>query len=63
MDGFRTLKLIHHLRDNQFPNENMFTALNKLFAKMNLEFDFTTEEIIPPLEIQLEYLKFLRKLT
>ena len=63
MDGFRTLKLIHYLRDNQFPNENMFTALNKLFAKMNLEFDFATEEIIPPLETQLEYLKFLRKLT
>lgn len=63
MDGFRTLKLIHHLRDNQFPNENMFTALNKLLKKMNHEFDMATEEIIPTLEVQLEYLSFLRKLT
>lgn len=63
MDGFRTLKLIHFLRDNQFPNENMFTALNKLFTKMNLEFNFTTEETIPALEVQIEYLKFLRELT
>jgi hypothetical protein len=63
MDGFRTLKLIHHLRDNHLPNENTFSALNQLFKTMNFEFDFTTNEIIPPLEVQLEYLKFLRKLT
>lgn len=63
MDGFRTLKLIHHLKDNNLPNEKTFIAINQLFRRMNIEFDFTTNEIIPPLEVQFEYLKLLRKLT
>jgi hypothetical protein len=63
MDGFRTLKLIHHLKDNNLPNEKTFIAINQLFRRMNIEFYFTTNEIIPPLEVQFEYLKLLRKLT
>ena len=30
-DGFRTLKLIHFLRDKAFPQIDMFEALNGLF--------------------------------
>lgn len=63
MDGFRTLKLIHYLRDKEFPNQNMFKMLNKLFSKMNLKFGYSTNDEIPSPEIQLEYLKFLRQLT
>lgn len=63
MDGFRTLKLIHYLRDKEFPNQNMFKMLNELFSKMNLKFGYSTNDEIPSPEIQLEYLKFLRQLT
>jgi hypothetical protein len=34
-DAFKTLKLIHHLRDNSFQQINMFEAVNKLFQAMN----------------------------
>lgn len=63
MDGFRTLKLIHYLRDNAFPNENMFFSINQLFDLCGkLKLSFSNNEI-PELEIQLEFLKQLRLLT
>lgn len=63
MDGFRTLKLIHYLRDNAFPNENMFFSINQLFDLCcKLKLSFSNNEI-PELEIQLEFLKQLRLLT
>jgi len=30
-DGFRTLKLIHHLRENSHPEQEMFASLATLF--------------------------------
>lgn len=63
MDSFRTLKLIHFLRDNEFPNQNMFISLNQLFEKMNVTFDSKSEQQLPPLCIQQKYLEILRKLT
>lgn len=63
-DGFKTLKLIHHLRDTEDAPSPMFTALNDLFSLMKVAFDFKwEEEIIPPLELQKKYLLLLRKLT
>jgi hypothetical protein len=63
-DGFRTLKLIHFLRDNSFPNESMFSTLDELFLIMDSEFITKTEQgEIPPLDVQLKYLHHLRKLT
>jgi hypothetical protein len=62
-DGFRTLKLIHHLRDNGFPQIKMFDALDKLFDYFDInkpERDANLE--IPNFEIQKEYLFALRKL-
>ncbi len=35
-DGFKTLKLIHHLRDTAFPKINMFDALDMLFIKLGI---------------------------
>lgn len=62
-DGFKTLKLVHHLRDNAFPNKNMFDALDELFLKVNMKtIQRNKKENIPPLEIQTEYLNELRKL-
>ena len=61
-EGFKTLKLIHYLRDNSFPLMNMFDAIDEMLCnfgieklpnRMNLE--------IPPINIQIEYLTLLRK--
>lgn len=63
-DAFKTLKLIHYLRDNGFPEETMFTALNEMFDLIN-ETGFTkyTSNDFPPIEKQVEYLTLLRRLT
>ena len=63
-DGFRTLKLIHFLRDKSFPNQPMFSVLNELFLVLNSEFKTSRElDKPPPLDDQLKYLYHLRKLT
>jgi len=63
-DGFKTLKLIHHLRDNIFMNENMFDALDKIFKLMNIHRpERDTNSGVPSIEKQLEYLNILRKYT
>lgn len=63
-DGFRTLKLIHYLRDNEFSSVNMFNALDELFAKMNIPFEYRDfNNRIPSIEIQKEYLKVLRQVA
>lgn len=60
-DGFRTLKLIHHLRDNAFPQESMFDVLDEIFAYLNLRTIERNGEEIPSMDIQLEYLSKLRE--
>lgn len=63
-DGFRTLKLIHYLRDNSFPNEPMFLVLDEIFLMMNSELNSKTEPgELPSLDVRLKYLYHLRKLT
>ncbi|MCL4549638.1 MAG: glycosyltransferase [Bacteroidetes bacterium] len=62
-DGFRTLKLIHFLRDNGYPLVNMFDALDKLFALIGKDSKVARSDLIPSVEIQIEYLKHLRQLT
>jgi hypothetical protein len=61
-DAFRTLKLIHYLRDESYPNINMFDAIDDLLKMMNIENKIKTNSAIPELEIQKEYLKLLRKI-
>jgi hypothetical protein len=62
-DGFKTLKLIHHLRDSSFPLKNMFEALDEFFIKLNIDNSIErNKEMIPGLEIQKEYLSLLRKI-
>jgi hypothetical protein len=57
-DGFRTMKLIHFLRDTAFPNMNMFDALDQLFVHYNIE--IPRKDVIPDLSIQYDYLNLLR---
>jgi len=60
-DGFRTLKLIHYIRDNKFPNVNMFNALDKIFEKysVNISSNSSREDW----QTQLKYLQLLRELN
>ncbi|RPI75415.1 MAG: hypothetical protein EHM47_02720 [Ignavibacteriales bacterium] len=63
-DGFRTLKLIHHLRDSAFPLINMFDALDDLFSRLKIDFNVDRQgKEIPDMEIQKKYLYALRKLN
>lgn len=62
-DGFKTLKLIHHLRDTAFPEINMFTALDNFFHLNGVDANILRDEDIPGIETQIKYLTFLRKLN
>ncbi len=62
-DGFKTLKLIHYLRDNGYPDENMFDALSKLFKKINVKFEIERNILIPAIGKQIEILEKLRKIS
>ncbi|MBK7631397.1 MAG: hypothetical protein IPJ23_11975 [Ignavibacteriales bacterium] len=61
-DAFRTLKLIHYLRDETYPNINMFDAIDELLKLMNIENNISRNSAIPNLETQKEYLLLLRKI-
>jgi hypothetical protein len=63
-DGFRTLKLIHFLRDVEFKNENMFDSLDLMFELNRIDIpqrDLNSD--IPEFEIQMKYLNILRTFT
>jgi hypothetical protein len=63
-DGFRALKLIHHLRDTSFPLINMFDALDDMFKYLNISPVFSRDkEEIPDIEMQKKYLFNLRDLN
>ncbi|MBI1938237.1 MAG: hypothetical protein HYS25_08925 [Ignavibacteriales bacterium] len=62
-DGFRTLKLIHFLRDSSFPEKNMFDALDEIFKVTKYELRSTRTEMIPNFERQMEYLEALKSLA
>ncbi len=60
-DGFKTLKLIHHLRDTSFPLINMFDAIDILFKHFNLTGVEKRDSDIPELSVQKQYLLTLRE--
>ncbi len=68
-DGFRTMKLIHYLRDNGYPQINMFDALDKFFEmyKCLPETEAISVERknqpVPSFEIQMKYLTLLRQIS
>ncbi|MBK8944722.1 MAG: hypothetical protein IPM32_05545 [Ignavibacteriae bacterium] len=63
MDGFRTLKLIHHLRDFVFPNENMFESVNKFLQILDVKIIEISSNINSDFQTQIKFLNKLRKLT
>ena len=63
-DGFKTLKLIHHLRDTAFPEVNMFDALDQFFVKLEMNILINRNgKAIPEIDIQKEYLYLLRNIS
>jgi hypothetical protein len=61
-DAFKTLKLIHYLRDTAYPNISMFNAIDELLKLMRVENKIKRDSEIPDLETQKEYLLLLRKI-
>ena len=61
-DAFRTLKLIHYLRDAAYPNINMFSAIDELLKMMRIENPIKRNLDIPDLKTQKEYLELLREI-
>jgi len=62
-DGFKTFKLIHHLRDNVYPLINMFDAVDQLLKKLGLNtIKKGDSKSIPPVDLQKEYLYKLREI-
>lgn len=62
-DLFRTLKLIHYLRDTAYPLTNMFEAIDKLLKMSGIGHKLNQKKLqLPDLDIQKEYLLLLRKL-
>lgn len=59
-DGFKTLKLIHFLRDESFPEINMFDALDEMMKLTKYELRGTGTAAIPDIDQQLEYLETLK---
>jgi len=63
-DGFRTLKLIHYLRDFEFPNEQMFDVLDFMFKLKQIDLPaYRKPGSVPELDEQIEYLNILRAHT
>jgi len=62
-DGFKTLKLIHHLRDKLYQEINMFDAVDQLLIKSGLNLiKRNNSKNVPPMDVQKEYLYKLREL-
>lgn len=61
-DAFRTLKLIHYLRDNDYPNINLFDAVDEMLKMMHIKSEICRKQAIPDIQIQKQYLLFLRKI-
>lgn len=57
-DGFRTLKLIHHLRDIAFPMKDMVSSLEEMFALLNVNLSTQHKS---GWQFYHEYLKLLRE--
>ncbi|RPI69275.1 MAG: glycosyltransferase [Ignavibacteriales bacterium] len=60
-DGFRTLKLVHFLRDTEYKLIPMFDALDELFLYTS-GMVIHRDETIPDITLQTRYLKHLKEL-
>jgi hypothetical protein len=61
-DGFRTLKLVHYLRDTEFGVVSMFDAADELFLMINSGVKINRNSLIPDRITQIEYLNKFREI-
>ena len=62
-DGFRTMKLIHYLRDNVFPLSPMFQAVDEMLRLKKSSYIIGWgQPQIPPIEVQKNYLDLIRSM-
>lgn len=61
-DAFKTLKLIHHLRDNEFGNQNLFSAVLEMLKSSGQEYHAHIETEIPALDQQIKLLYHTRNI-
>lgn len=59
-DAFRTMKLIHYLRDNLYPNINVYEALNYFSEKIKLNYNFEIDLLKKDYQLQKQVLITLR---
>ena len=59
-DAFRTLKLIHHLRDEIYPNVNVYEALKFFSSKFELDLEYDEHGIQNNYQLQKQVLISLR---
>jgi hypothetical protein len=63
-DGFKTLKLVHFLRDNAFPNVDMSFALDKMFERIKYPVNIKgNRHDFSDINLQKQYLDVLRRLA
>ena len=62
-DGFRTLKFIHYLRDNGYPNVPMFEAIDALAVLMDAPISIKRDNLIPGIDVQMQYLQWCREIS
>ncbi|MGK9368328.1 hypothetical protein ACSSWA_05465 [Melioribacter sp. Ez-97] len=62
LDAFRTMKLIHYLRDNYFPNVNLFDAVDKMFELYDVKPGIAGKGNLPEIDVMMRYLDYIRKL-
>lgn len=61
-DGFKTMKLIHYLTENVFPQRDMFSVLKDMFDMMNIHCPVAlNEKTRSNLDQQLQVLNILRQ--
>ncbi|MCD4748373.1 MAG: hypothetical protein K8R59_03275 [Thermoanaerobaculales bacterium] len=63
-DGFKTLKLVHHLRDTVFPQQPIFSAVREILEYLELGCNsILWEDLHQDLDSQLQLLQFVRSVT
>jgi hypothetical protein len=62
MDGFRTLKMVHFLRNKKYQDVEMFEVLDILFERMGISDKIIRKSEIPDIKVQMNYLDLMRKL-
>jgi hypothetical protein len=61
-DGFKTMKLIHYLTENSYPQRGMFSVLKDMFDMMNIHYpDALNEKTRSNIDQQLRVLNILRQ--